>query len=232
MPVETDATIIIGEAVGEAGTTVTVERVATATDRIQVAGTQNDITFDAERSSSPETTIPPGIVNPEINKPATTFAFQPPGCTPGTDCTGVRALVLALANVVPIPNGSVLYTCQIAIADDAADGTYPLTCTNAGASDPVGGIVATSCVDGEVVVGVQPTATSTATSSVHRYADADADRRQRRHPDGTHTAGTPTPPTVTGTPTRTATNTRAPSSTTTTAAKSSATPRRAAPPGC
>jgi hypothetical protein len=63
-------------------------------------------------------------VNDAIEKGGTSFAFQPSGCTAGTDCTGVRALVLALDNVDPIPTGSVLYTCQVAIAGDAADGDF------------------------------------------------------------------------------------------------------------
>jgi hypothetical protein len=51
------------------------------------------------------------------------FAFLPPGCF-GPDCS-VRALVLAFDNVDPIPDGSVLFTCHMLIAPDAATGIIP-----------------------------------------------------------------------------------------------------------
>ena len=55
-------------------------------------------------------------MNPDINKGGTSFAFQPSGCTAALPARASAALVLALDNVVPIPDGSVLYTCQVAIA--------------------------------------------------------------------------------------------------------------------
>ena len=116
------------------------------------------------------------------------------GCTAGTDCTGLRTLVLSLSNVNPIPNGARLYTCQIAIAEDAADGTYPLTCSNAGASDPDGGALVTACVDGSVVVGVQPTPTGTPTVTPTVTPSPSPS------PTPTATSGTPPPATATNTP--------------------------------
>ena len=86
------------------------------------------------------------VVNGDLNKGGTAFAFQPSGCE-GDACTGVRALVLSLSNVDPIPSDSVLYTCRVQIASDAAGGDDPLTCSNAGASDP-GGIAINGCKGG------------------------------------------------------------------------------------
>jgi hypothetical protein len=56
------------------------------------------------------------------------FAFEPSNCT-GAGCTGIRALIFALNNVTTeIPDGSVLYSCNVDISGDAVDGTsYPLT---------------------------------------------------------------------------------------------------------
>src|SRR5262249_52904797 len=89
------------------------------------------------------------------------FVFQPVGCTLGVDC-GVRALVLALNNVDPIPDGSVLYTCRVDIDPSAALGSYPVRCANPGASDPQGMILATTSADGAVqVVADLPTPTAT-----------------------------------------------------------------------
>src|SRR5690606_40662681 len=50
----------------------------------------------------------------------------------------VRALVLALDNVDAIPNGALLYSCDVRIAAEAQPGRYPVTVTETGASDPNG----------------------------------------------------------------------------------------------
>jgi hypothetical protein len=118
----------------------------------QVAGTQNDITFGGPIRIPPNAQGKPSChVNPDIDKSGTSFAFQPPGCTSGTDCTGVRALVLALDNVTPIPNNSVLYSCDIEIATDTS-GTIPLPCSNPGAGDPDGNKLGTDCTNGTITV--------------------------------------------------------------------------------
>jgi len=160
-----------------------------------VAGTQNDITFSggigaaveisakAGKCSTTKTTAcfvdgdcptgetckgvaPDCTVNADIDKTGTSFAFQPPNCQ-GELCTGIRALVLSLSNTDPIPDGSVLYTCVVNIKSTAADGqTYPLDCSNAGASDPDGVALSASCTSGSVVVGgVGPTNTPTNTGA-------------------------------------------------------------------
>lgn len=204
------ATIVIGDTVGAAGDFVTVE--VSLQTAVQVAKTQNDIAFQPEAAvAAGNDGMPLCAVNAAINKPQTTFAFLPAGCTPATNCTGVRALVEASGNVTPIPNGATLYTCQIAIAEDAADGTYALTCSNEGALDPDGGALRATCVDGEVVVGVQPTATSTstATRSVTDTPSPTPTGVSDATPTITPTPGTPTPPTATSTATRTATRTSA-----------------------
>src|SRR5262249_10831196 len=139
-----DATIIIGSATGEPGSTVTLTVSLDAS--VPVAGTQNDITLSplapiaARANGKPDCTV-----NPDIDKGGTSFAFEPAGCTPGTDCTSVRALVLSLDNVCPIcgtpttdcPSVGAcpvtLYTCQVAISTDAT-GTIPLPCTNSASS--------------------------------------------------------------------------------------------------
>lgn len=158
-----DATIILGSASGEAGDTVSFD--VTLETGTEVAGTQNDIAFEAPIAIASKTNGRPDCnVNPEIEKGGTSFAFQPAGCTVGETCTGVRALVLALDNVDPIPTGSVLYSCNVNIAEGAEDGTYPLTCSNPGASDPAGGALLAECTNGAIEVGVGPiTDTPTAT---------------------------------------------------------------------
>ena len=111
------------------------------TGSIQVAGTQNDINFSpqarivAKASGKPDCTV-----NPYINKGATSFAFQPSGCS-GDACTGIRALVLSTDNVAPIPDNSVLYSCRVILAGDAY-GTVPFTVSGVILVDPSGSAIA------------------------------------------------------------------------------------------
>jgi hypothetical protein len=116
-----------------------------------VAGVQNDIEFPPEAPIlATDAGRPDCSVNPEIDKPASAFTFLPLGCTPAVDCTGIRALVLALDNVSPIADGAVLYSCRVRAA--AAPGaSYLLTCLNPGASDPDGTAIETECRDGAVL---------------------------------------------------------------------------------
>ncbi len=99
------------------------------------------------------------------------FAFLPPDCTPGTDCTAVRGIVLALGDVETLDSPIDLYTCKVAAGPDA--GTFPLTCPAdpscepgqtenctpdpfkpAQTAGPAGEAIATTCVSGEFTVGV------------------------------------------------------------------------------
>ena len=85
------------------------------------------------------------------------FAFEPSNCT-GTACTGIRALIFALNNVTTeIPDGSELYSCNVNIAGDAADGDYALTVPPASVSiaDTNFQLVPNpTATDGKVTVGV------------------------------------------------------------------------------
>jgi hypothetical protein len=118
-----------------------------------VVGVQNDIDFDdftpvaALRSGRPSC-----AVNPAINKEATSFAFLPAGCTPGVDCTGLRALVLSAANTSPIPDAVTLYSCQAAIAVSAPLGAHRLTAGGAAASGPDSEILPAQSSDGAITV--------------------------------------------------------------------------------
>jgi hypothetical protein len=159
-------TIVIGDAAGEKGGNASVGVSLEPKAGVQVAGTQNDIAFvpdAAIRASSAGK--PLCSVNPAIDKSATAFSYQPPQCTVGTTCTAIRALVLSLSNVDPIPAGSNLYNCDIAIGENAA-GVYPLTCSGAGSSDPAGVALQTACTDGAIaVVGATNTPTVTPTNT-------------------------------------------------------------------
>jgi hypothetical protein len=151
----------IGTANGLPGQTATFDVTLDAGGE-QVAGAQIDIGFQALTPVLANFQgRPTCTVNPAINKNASAYAFQPPGCF-GSQCVAMRALILAFDNVDPIPDGSVLFTCTVQISPAATNGVYPLTASNALVSDPVGNALSTVGTDGAVIVGpAGPTPTPT-----------------------------------------------------------------------
>jgi hypothetical protein len=137
---------------GKPGATVGVNATLD-TAGISIAGTQNDIVFDpahvaiAQRANGK----PDCRANGQLSKEGTAFSFLPSGCR-GASCTGVRALVLSLSNVDPIPNGSVLYTCTAQITPKARPGTHRLEVTRVGFSSPTGQAISGGNRDGSVTV--------------------------------------------------------------------------------
>jgi len=146
----------VGVATGAPGEQVTFA-VSLDAAGATVAGAQNDLTFDS--LNTPVAATPDGTpdcaVNPSINKDMTAFAFEPPGCT-GATCATIRAIVFGF-NLDPIPDGSVLYTCHVDIAFNAADAVYPLSIANVILATPDGNQVpGVTGSDGAVVVSGQP----------------------------------------------------------------------------
>lgn len=160
LPAEPHGVLSIGRAQGEPGAIVSVDVTLTVDQGVDIAGTQNDLFFDPNQIAVLENPDgdPDCAVNPQLAKEATAFSFQPPGCGAGGGCMGVRALVLSFSNVDPIPSGSRLYTCNVAISAGAQPGAvYALPCSQAGASSPEGGTIEIECEDGEIeVVGGAP----------------------------------------------------------------------------
>ncbi|MFI5399098.1 MAG: beta-propeller fold lactonase family protein [Candidatus Binatia bacterium] len=145
-------TVVAGSVTGQPGTQVQLP-VSLRTSGEAVAGVQNDLTFSAAVRIAPDADgAPDCVTNPAIHKSATVFGFLPAGCQPGTDCDGIRAIVFAFNDLRPIADGSVLYTCTVDIAPDAAAGAYPLIVSNAEAGDPTGMPLAATGTDGDIVV--------------------------------------------------------------------------------
>lgn len=131
------------------GATIEVA-VTLETDGQDVAGTQNDIELHPPLSFANANGGPDCNAEPTIDKDGTAFAFVP--CeTEG--CERVRALVLSLRNVDPIPDGSILYRCRIMIDETAEPDSYPLPVLAVGASDPLGNTVPVSGLAGSIFVG-------------------------------------------------------------------------------
>ena len=146
------AAIVVGTAAAEAGMVASLPVSIDVLDDALVAGVQVDLGFDAATPVALAGTRPDCTVAAAIGKEATSFAFLPTGCTPGDDCTGVRAFVLSLANADPLPDGALLFTCAVAIAADATPGSYPVTATQPRASGPLGEELPALAVGGAVVV--------------------------------------------------------------------------------
>jgi hypothetical protein len=152
------AKVNIGSASGDPGATVTFDATL-ASEGTDTAGLQVDIAFDPSAPIAARANGRPNCtVNPEINKPASSFAFRPPGCS-GAACTAVRAIILSTEDVDVIPDGSTLFSCTVAIDSAATGGAKALTGSNAIFSTPTGGRVDGSTNDGAINVsgGTGPT---------------------------------------------------------------------------
>jgi hypothetical protein len=120
------ASIDIGTVAGTAGTTVSVPVMLHLLDAgAQGAAVRHDLAFDP---LTPIAAAPSGdpacAVAAELHHEGT-FTFLPAGCTPGTDCSGIRAMVAPAGEADAIPDGARLYSCDVAI-DASALGTYAL----------------------------------------------------------------------------------------------------------
>lgn len=163
--------IDVGSASGLPGSTVAVEVSLTVADGEEIVGTENVLTFAASVQAVTSGTVSAAsdvqlrdcARNEAIGKDGTAFSFQPSGCTEGSDCESLKALVLSLGNTDPIPTGSVLYTCQAAISSNAQPGTVTLGCSEPGASDSNGNPLNVECNNGSVTIEEEPTPIPTAT---------------------------------------------------------------------
>jgi len=195
VPDEPVAEIAVGTVTGAPGSTAQIEiSLNLLQEGVEVAGAENVLNFPAE------TEVIGCAVNPEIQREASAFSLSPTGCTGGTDCDSVKALILSFTNLSGIPDGSVLYTCDLGLAGGSAAsvGTFAVTCTEPGTSDPEGNPLTTICSDGSVTIEEStptPTPEPTATNTPE-----DEDPTPTPTDDG--------PPTATSTPTNTPTSTR------------------------
>jgi YVTN family beta-propeller protein len=117
-----------------------------------IAGVQNNLSVSAPlRMMAAEDGRPACTVNPSLKKEGF-FAFEPSGCSPEKDCDGLIAIVFALDNLEAISGNPVVYTCQVAIAANAAPGQYEISLTQPFASDPLANPVALTATNGTISV--------------------------------------------------------------------------------
>jgi hypothetical protein len=156
-PTRPSAALVISTATAFAGNEVTID-VHLMSPIDMAAGAQLDIDAPFPFATQPNGR-PDCSVNPAIQKNGTTFTFLELGCT---DCRSARALVLDLSNVLPIPDGSRLFSCRIQVPELAAPGVYAVAARNPGLHDPNGFALNVVSVDGHIEVrGDGPTRTPT-----------------------------------------------------------------------
>lgn len=197
----------VSSVTGAPGSQVTIS-VTLHTMGAMVAATQNSLTFDNTKAMLNQVSGHPDCtVNPDINRESTIFFPEPPNCT-GSACTGMKVLVFSITNLDPLPDGSLLYTCNVNIAATAS-GTSTIVIDGINLSDPNGIALPATGINGVITVGTPPpTATATATET----------------PEDTVT------PTQTDTPIPTDTATKTPTSTTTPTNTFTPTPTKTATP--
>jgi MYXO-CTERM domain-containing protein len=148
--------IFCDDATGVPGGVAQVGVSFTAEGEAEVAGMQNDLSFD------PEVFTVDGMIDCAINPaigPDSEADKTLSSSNPMSDPARVRGLVVALDNVNVIPEG-LLYTCNFAVAADAALGAYEVTTSATRASDPAGIVIPSGGSPCEIQI-VEPTPTAT-----------------------------------------------------------------------
>jgi hypothetical protein len=170
------ASLTASMAQGTAGSQVTFS-VTLSTAGAMVAGTENDIAFDATNTpigtaasgtgTCSVTTATACVSDTDCPSGETCQRADGPDCTAGSTLTNhqavfafvgtgqMRAIVVGVSppSTSAIPDGTVLYTCKVNIAA-GANGTFPLTISNVGLADPLGATVSPATgTNGSIVVG-------------------------------------------------------------------------------
>lgn len=147
--------IEIGTAVGQPGSTVGFAVTFVFTNRFQIVAISHCIAINPDAPFARTATNEPDCtVNPALQKPDSTFTFEPNGCDPAVDCQSMCADIHGPEGSPVISMGAMLYSCRIAIPGATPDGTYPLACAGPSHATTsqgmrVDGVV---CGDGQVIV--------------------------------------------------------------------------------
>ncbi|MBI4515766.1 MAG: hypothetical protein HY699_08120 [Deltaproteobacteria bacterium] len=117
-----------------------------------VVGVQNDISFDERAAIAMNAHGKPACrVNPAIDKTGA-FASYPVECVSRACTQMMRAIIFSFADLDPIADGSVLYTCEVEVTAGTSPGRYALALSNVMGSDAFGHRVPIDAADGAIVV--------------------------------------------------------------------------------
>jgi len=131
---------------------------------VEVAGTENELAWNTG-----ELSVSNCVVNEAIDKDLQS-TFRPADCTEGVDCNEFKGIIINFSDLSAIPDGSLLYSCDVGIAGGTTAAVlsgateFTIACNNPGSSNPDGESLITTCNDAIVNV-VDPTPTPTATET-------------------------------------------------------------------
>lgn len=108
---------------------------------------------------------PDCTVNAALQKPDSTFEFQPAGCTAAT-CDELCADIRGPQGTPVIPVNSMLYSCRVQIPGSTANGDYALLCGVGSATTDEGGTTRLDCEPGAVIVQTRLPGDCTGTGTV------------------------------------------------------------------
>ncbi len=124
------AELIVSDASGRPGDTVTIS-VSVNQEGDEVQNTLNDIHFDPLIQIFAGTNRRPDCVGVD-QQPYDDWqlgaSFIPQGCTPGVDCTGMRAVYDNSRSNSLLDDGAHIYTCNVTIDANAVPGDYSMAC--------------------------------------------------------------------------------------------------------
>jgi MYXO-CTERM domain-containing protein len=149
------AIIACGEVDAVQGGSAVVEISVQVEGAEQVAGTQNDLTYDPAVFAID---IGDCVINPAIGPDSIVGKTLSTNYVLGPN--QIRNLLLSLENVFAIPSGP-LYSCRFAVAANAPVGDYTIGIANALTSSPSGQQGQPTTVDCRVAVAAAPTPTPT-----------------------------------------------------------------------
>jgi hypothetical protein len=145
--------IAVGTAVGRPGATVGFSTTFVFTGPFQIVSIRQCIDTNPDVPFARLGDDPDCNVNPALQKPNSTFTFEPDGCDPEVDCAFMCADIQGPAGSPVIPLGAALFSCRIAIPSDTPTGEYALACQEPGSATTFqGGTTQVDCEPGSVIV--------------------------------------------------------------------------------
>jgi hypothetical protein len=164
--------IEVGSATGNPGATVSIP-VTFRSQPVQVGSTQNDIVTALDPIGSPlriaanEDGTPKCTVNPSFEDVVSSFEYLP-----GGPLIGIHAQ-LSFDDARILGNSTLLYTCDVMIADDAPLGSQGLPISNISVTGPNGEALPVTGTDGTVTIVSAPTPVPTQTPIPNSDSDDD-----------------------------------------------------------
>jgi len=149
-PAQGANSVRINSPVAEPGESFALEAVFEGEGGPEVAGVQVDLTLPAGVRIESFGGKPDCTADPAAGKEDTGFALRPADCQ-GIACTGVRALVLSLTSVDPIPPGTRMFACRGTVSQSASPSSQAIGCESL-MSSPQGEELPSTCLAAQLTI--------------------------------------------------------------------------------